>query len=712
MKSLSACSILLVASFYSLSLPGCGGTGSTTDAPTPCTIGEVCDDANACTENDRCDDQGQCIGESVSCDDGRICTVDLCDVSGKCSHELGAGYCLINGVCFEDGQAKPDNDCVECMTAVSKSEWTNDDTNQCGAEDKCHAGAYCSAGQCLPGAVAMECNDDNICTVDSCDSAKGCVHENSVLPCDDGDMCTTQDVCVAGACSGIAVDCDDGNECTADDCDPIAGCTHEPIAGGCDDGDGCTSDDECSDEGVCIGVGCEEFGLECVDGECENPTLVCLLNNCQEDAHCTGCSDGRQTCLVEANRCVACDPVAGTDCSQGQVCSSFGICVEDQLTCPTDEEGEPTNPCVENADCSPCSPNHQVCNPETNKCQACTSMNTSYCLASQFCLSGSCSPKCPQSCIVDADCQNCGGPESPAYACNNHKCSQCSPTWPCEAGKVCLPQGVCSVPCGFPGGAAGTCYSDDDCDFCGDGAAPGGFICHEPGEGPDNPGTCVPAAEVCADIGTSVAVLPSPWANHTQLCSEDSACANINIDLNVGKVIRDFMDINEVAGIAIADAAVQYGMHQCTDLVLTANIGCGVCVPCNEDVDCMPIQIDPLILQIFNQDPLAAIAGAILIEMLYGDNSTHDLYFFCNPVGHGYGVCTPCANPLQPCGQDEPPEGDGNCDHDVCSEGAALDPACNSCTNEVCTNDNFCCSEEWDAICVGLVGSFCITSCG
>jgi hypothetical protein len=440
--------------------------------------------------------------------------------------------------------------------------------------------------------------------------------------------------------------------------------------------------------------------------------LVCLLNNCTEDAHCTGCSDGRQTCLVEENRCVACNPTDGSGCGEGEGCSSFGICVEDQLTCPTDAQGVPTNPCVKNADCSACSPKYQVCDTQSNECVSCTATNTSHCLASDTCINGECSPKCPQTCNIDNDCLVCGPPDAPAHACNNHKCAQCSPTWPCPAGEVCLPMGVCYPPCGLPGGASGSCLSDKDCNFCGDPKTPGTFICNKPVNDPDGHGTCLPAAEGCADLGTGVAVLPLPWSDYTQLCSEDSNCANINIDLNVGKLIRDLTGTEEVMGIAIGDANVQYGMHECAEIKLTANIDCGVCVPCDEDADCMPIPIDPLMMDLFSQDPLAAIAGAILIDMLYGENPDHNLNFYCQPIGVGYGVCAPCGNPMQPCGQVDPGPGDGNCDHDVCTEGAALDPTCGSCSKAVCTNDNYCCAEAWDEICVGLVDTFCATSCG
>ena len=119
---------------------------------------------------------------------------------------------------------------------------------------------------------------------------------------------------------------------------------------------------------------------------------ICLLNNCSEDAHCLGCEDGRNTCLVEENRCVACDPNTGQGCPEGQDCSPYGLCVPDGLTCPTDGEGDPTVVCTKNADCLACSPMHQVCDTVTNRCQACTATNTQHCLQSDICVDSDTSP--------------------------------------------------------------------------------------------------------------------------------------------------------------------------------------------------------------------------------------------------------------------------------------------------------------------------------
>lgn len=439
--------------------------------------------------------------------------------------------------------------------------------------------------------------------------------------------------------------------------------------------------------------------------------FVCLLNNCSENAHCTGCSDGRHQCLVAENRCVACIPGTDEGCDDGEVCSSWGICAPEMLTCPTDEAtNEPTFTCEKNLDCAACSPMHQVCNTATHKCVGCTDTNTSHCLKSDVCINDVCSPRCPASCDTNNDCMFCGPTDKPLHACNAHKCTECSDTYPCPAGLVCLANGACYPPCGLVGATAGTCSSDEDCYWCGDPKNPGSYVCNTPINDPIH-GTCQPPAEGCEDLGSGIAVLPEPWSDYTQLCSNDDNCTNVGATVNLGQVIRDIAGTNEVMGIAIGDANVTYPMSECAEIKITENIDCGICVPCNEDEDCAPIDLDPLLPGLFPQDALVQIAGAILIDMLYGDIEEHNLNFYCQPVALGYGVCAPCSNPLQVCGKTSG-GGSGTCDHDVCETGTAMDPSCGACAAEVCANDSYCCETEWDDMCVGEVDEFCATTCG
>lgn len=48
-----------------------------------------------------------------------------------------------------------------------------------------------------------------------------------------------------------------------------------------------------------------------------------------------------------------------------------------------------------------------------------------------------------------------------------------------------------------------------------------------------------------------------------------------------------------------------------------------------------------------------------------------------------------------------------SCDHDVCTTGAPLLPACSSCAATVCGADAYCCDFEWDAVCVSEATTLC-----
>jgi len=450
------------------------------------------------------------------------------------------------------------------------------------------------------------------------------------------------------------------------------------------------------------------------------PTGDCYLNACMVDDHCKGCTFGRNKCWTDKHKCVECIPGGpASQCPNGLTCSLSGKCT--QKTCPVDGLGNPQVVCKADADCEACSPEHQICDTDTSMCVECTDFVTTLCADSEFCKMGKCVPKCPQTCELDGDCTYCefgvaGGGSKPAKACNNHKCSECSPTWGCSGDNVCLPNGVCYPPCGLPGAVQGTCLVHDDCYYCGDPKAPGSYKCKKAVNEANDPnahGVCMPPAEGCGDIGgPGAVVLPEPWSQYTQACSNDGNCNSISIDYNVGKLIRDLVKADEVMGIPIGNATVKYGMHQCAEIKISGDKKCGVCVPCEKDVDCDPIPVDPLIVQLFQGNALAQIAGLMLVNMLWGDQPEHNLNMFCQPVGLGYGVCAPCGNPLQPCGKVEPEPGTGSCDHTVCEIGGPLDVSCGACSKAVCTNDAYCCTESWDQICVNEVDQYCATPCG
>jgi hypothetical protein len=205
----------------------------------------VCNDGNPCTAEDKCV-IGLCQGDFSVCDDGSPCTVDLCTPQTGCTHTILVGPC--------------------------------DDGSACTQGDTCGA-----AGQCFGQPVF--CDDGDNCTDDSCEPAEGCVFTPNDDICDDGSACTDEDKCQAGFCVGNFVDCNDGNPCTNDICDAVLGCQSSPNAVPCDDGDACTSQDLCG-QGICSGIDVDCSGLDgpcqigvCDGGGCVAEEIVCEIEN-------------------------------------------------------------------------------------------------------------------------------------------------------------------------------------------------------------------------------------------------------------------------------------------------------------------------------------------------------------------------------------------------------------------------------------------------
>ncbi|WP_437650674.1 hypothetical protein [Sorangium sp. So ce362] len=86
----------------------------------------------------------------------------------------------------------------------------------------------------------------------------------------------------------------------------------------------------------------------------------------------------------------------------------------------------------------------------------------------------------------------------------------------------------------------------------------------------------------------------------------------------------------------------------------------------------------------------------------------------CSTETCGDGVCEPgedCGSCPQDCGSCP------TCDHEVCDPGTPLDPACGDpCVSVVCAADPYCCTSEWDRVCVEAAeqtcGAVCQDACG
>jgi len=116
--------------------------------------GGACDDGNACTKNDYCQ-AGKCTGSYYGdqCADDLSCTDDKCDGTGGClGNSLMAGWCLINGGCYQDGQNDPSGACNTCDVTASTNAWTP-------IVDACQIAGSCYAhGGKHPSGACADCD--------------------------------------------------------------------------------------------------------------------------------------------------------------------------------------------------------------------------------------------------------------------------------------------------------------------------------------------------------------------------------------------------------------------------------------------------------------------------------------------------------------------------------------------------------------------------
>jgi len=89
--------------------------------------GTSCNDGTACSHSDACK-AGVCAGTAYSCDDSLSCTSDTCTGDAppnECTYTLPSYRCLINNVCYYNGENNPASPCTQvCSTSQSQTAWT------------------------------------------------------------------------------------------------------------------------------------------------------------------------------------------------------------------------------------------------------------------------------------------------------------------------------------------------------------------------------------------------------------------------------------------------------------------------------------------------------------------------------------------------------------------------------------------------------------
>lgn len=136
--------------------------GKCVDAVAP--DGTACDPQNVCLQSTTCQ-QGRCIGKGVGCDDGDLCTIDMCNAVTGCEH-VPAPPCEGDGKC-QVGVCDPK---LGCQLAPAM------DGTFCGSTRTCDVADVCIAGQCVQRdppdgyvcAYASPCQGEGRCQGSTC----------------------------------------------------------------------------------------------------------------------------------------------------------------------------------------------------------------------------------------------------------------------------------------------------------------------------------------------------------------------------------------------------------------------------------------------------------------------------------------------------------------------------------------------------------------
>ena len=284
--------------------------------PTPVTDGTACGADEVCLTGKVCDN-GTCIGGTdLDCDDGNLCTLDLCVAGSGCEYQPASGQ-----PCNDEDPCTGDDTCefTECIGATvlcvcGDGFCSVAEQQGCFCTEDCGNCAQCGDGSCDPGEEA-DCPQD--CAV--CGDGVCSQEETATCPQDCGGG---GGGCGDGFCDSAAFEalfclpdcCGDGV------CDPFGEVLVCPTD--------CCGDGSCDALFEDINSCPQDCGPQndCGNGICESP--VEGADSCPED--CAVCGDGACSTTETIDDCPE-------DCTPPPVCGD-GVCDEgeDAVHCAAD----------------------------------------------------------------------------------------------------------------------------------------------------------------------------------------------------------------------------------------------------------------------------------------------------------------------------------------------------------------------------------------
>jgi len=275
---------------------------------------DPCDDEDPCTINDYCGDGTCSRGTPNPCDDGNQCTTNSCDPATGCVNEIVED----DTSCNADGNPCTPDVCVSgaCTLGANTCDCT---TTPCANRDDanpCNGTYVCAEGTCdLQTLWECDASADTLCNRNRClpdtetpDDDYYCEMQDDPdgTGCDDSSLCTIGEVCLSGICEPAEeLDCDDHNPCTDDPCNALTMCGHENTTEDCSDGLFCTVRDQCDGSGDCVGEPRPCFdNEECTIDFCDEGTDACVFIPLPELTACG--EEGQNYCCAEG-RCLPCE---------------------------------------------------------------------------------------------------------------------------------------------------------------------------------------------------------------------------------------------------------------------------------------------------------------------------------------------------------------------------------------------------------------------
>ena len=255
----------------------------------------ACEDGDKCTANDKCE-LGKCVaGKANACDDGNVCTNDVCK-EGKCTNaKVDGAACKLASACFGVSV---------CKQGVCEA----------GPKTECKGGTACKPVSCeepkgcvtKSAPLSTPCDDGNACTDKDACEVIGCIGQDRKVgdACDDGEPCTVETKCQGSQfnlkCLGLPktnAQCTDNNDCTTDQCEPGKGCVHQNAQ----DGETCVIDTNTG--GTCKAGKCVATASKCGDGNVDQGEECDDSNKNNND----GCSNlcKFETCITWQVKTVA-----------------------------------------------------------------------------------------------------------------------------------------------------------------------------------------------------------------------------------------------------------------------------------------------------------------------------------------------------------------------------------------------------------------------